>query len=271
MKSIRSTISPARCIRGVLPVVLIPVLILAAGFGAWGQQQPFVELALFTMTLIPDEQLTLMAQLVADLDAAEPEAPIRLAFLDQPRFTMDEYGIYLEPSVLEIDWLRFDVEPEADEPPWLRIAEPLDGLVPDRTALVWMGDRVLVFLQLAYDPDDPARVRPGDESPDVIESLLSALSAFSGDTLERIREASKALDAGTDQDMQEALENPREFFLGWDIPLPASFVRIGIVDISRARERGAFGTDPVREGLALLDVGLGFIGEGMALFTRVAI
>lgn len=265
--------------RGLIGAVLLVVVLLfvvgTPGRLALGQEEPFVERVLRTLTLLPEDYLPALVGLMEVVDGDEA---LQEGLFDAPRdfLATQEVALPIElpPDAFQITVVNFSIEPGEDEENWFSVAEPLEGFVYDPKGIGIMYPNVGIFIQEAHEalPDGEGRFIVGSPSEET-EDMLRLTARLTGDVLERLRAVMKALDRMAPDDPERIgfLNNVREYLLRSGITLPASDYRIVAMDFQRAEALDAVHPDEVRPGLAVLPEGIGVFFDKMGVFIELAI
>lgn len=264
------------------PVLLVVVMLSVLGTPArlaLAQEEPFVERVLRTLTLLPEDYLPALVQLMG-VENEQGGEPIWMAYEAGflPReFLMNQEivpPIELSPSAFQITVFNFTVQPENEEENWFNVAEPLEGLVYDPKGIGIMYPNVGIFIQEAHEaPSEEGRAFTAGPPTKEIEDMLGLTARLTGDVLERLRVVMKALDRMEPDDPERVgfLSNVREYLLRNGLTLPASDYRIVALDFQRAEGLSSVYPDEVRPGLAVLPEGIGVFFDSVGIFIQLAI
>jgi len=260
------------------PVLLVALLLFVVGTPArlaLAQEEPFVERVLRTLTLLPEDYLPALVELMGSVNVDEA---LQQGIFDAPRDFLasqeEVLPIELPPDAFQVTVLNFMIEPGEDQEDWFGVAAPLEGLIYDPKGVGIMYPNVGIFIQEAHEapPDGGETLAAGPPTKE-IEDMLGLTARLTGDVLERLRAVMKALDRMEPDDPERVrfLSNVREYLLRSGITLPAADYRIVALDFQRAAALDAVHPDEVRPGLAVLPEGIGVFFDNMGVFIQLAI
>jgi len=259
-------------------VLLVAGLVVSAGFPAVSQEEPVVQRIFQTLTLLPQPDLSALAQLAIALDLA-PD--LHAALLAGPRDYLATQSlvaaIALAPDAFQVTALDFSIHSENPDEDWYGVAEPLEGLVFEPKGVGIFYRSVGIFLQEARNPaagETAGGIAAADGTPgEQVEDMIALVSRLTPQALDNLREAMKELNrfAADSAERASFLHNPREYLLGRELTLPASTYRIVAIDFDRASAFEAVKADDIRAGLAVIPEGIGVFGTEVGIFLQLAI
>lgn len=254
------------CLR--LTIGLVAFLFLMPIFSVQAQPIPVKDEILGTLIALPDEQLARLVDVAAVLNESEDSIGL---FMEAPRDYLLNEGIELRRDAFQITGVNFLLPPAVEEEPWFGIAEPLEDLVFEPKGLGVFYGNVAILIQEASEPveEGPAV----DEISHQLAMLQFISDQFQGETLDLLRVVMRELDELDPEDPRrlEFLANPREYFIGQDLTLPARSYRIIAIDLNRAEAAGSVASDVIRPGLGTVKEGIGVFFNNVGIFLQRAI
>ena len=268
MHSATRFVSGNKSFHSHLTLWLVALFLLFPVLSATAQPAPFKEEIFGTLIELPDEYLALLVNLAGVLN--ESEDSINL-FMETPReFLLDE-GIDLQPDAFQVTGVNFMLPPAVEGEPWFGVAEPLEGLIFEPKGLGVFYDNVAIFIQEVFEPVEESEAKEAtDHQTDMFRFIGDR---FPGDTLDRLREVMRELDAMEADDALrlEFIDNPRAYLIGQDLTLPAYSYRITAIDLNRAEKAGSVVPGEIRAGLGAVREGIGVFYNNLGVFLQRAI
>ena len=268
MHNVVHSIFRSKSARAPLTLWLVALFLLFPVLSATAQPVPFKEEIFGTLIELPDEYLALLVDLTSVLN--ESEDSINL-FMEAPReFLLDE-GIDLKRDAFQITGINFMLPTVVEGEPWFGIAEPLEDLIFEPKGLGVFYDNVAIFIQEAFEPVEEGDAKAAtDHQTDMFRFIGDR---FPGDTLDRLREVMRQLDAMDVEDARrlEFLDNPRAYLIGQDLTLPAYSYRIIAIDLNRAELAGSVVPGEIRTGLGEVREGIGVFYNNLGVFLQRAV
>jgi len=250
-------------ILGVVLASIAPVVL--------SQQQPaFMDVIVFGLTTVPENAFSAIFQVIADLDAEDPNPELVEAFYADPRQILNEYDADISASAFGVTAIRLDLEPAPDVEPWIGIDEPLPESVKRPFAISYNGRRAAVVIQPVVEPDDERAAEVIDPFADLIPGYLEAAGRMSTDMLDTIRAVLEELNEGPYEEIRRFVEGPRDYFQEKNVFFPSRDFRLIAIDVPLAIENGAFAFSEVLAGLGTLSESIATVGENVAVVLEPA-